>query len=390
MSMTLGAISNIIALVILAKSYARFRRRSKATFLLFASCLVVTDFAGHVIPGAFVLRLYAVHKKWHAIDTTGALCQLFGASMVFFGLCPLFLGCVMAIERCVGVTRPLLHASLVTSTRTKLTLAGIWLFALCISLLPSLNVGHYSIQFPDTWCFIRVHGPSQSSDLAFGLLFSLLGLASLGVSLVCNTISGLSLVRARCRKRTCNRRAKSHDIEMVVQLLGIMVVSCICWSPILVFVALSVSQSLGSSQYDVRHYEWLMFLGVRLASWNQILDPWVYILLRRAVLRKIYQIVVCEVEKVSTVWSLVSEKLNIPVNQQGLLYKGKALAGRLHSTAQHSGADQRVVVTPCLSLCLSQDYEQSLRLLSLDDMEQLATHMLHPEAVECMELSLLD
>ncbi|XP_041094294.1 tektin-2-like isoform X2 [Polyodon spathula] len=37
-----------------------------------------------------------------------------------------------------------------------------------------------------------------------------------------------------------------------------------------------------------------------------------------------------------------------------------------------------------------QDYEQSLCLLSLDDMEQLATHMLHPEAVECMELSLLD
>ncbi|MGH0187746.1 UNVERIFIED_CONTAM: hypothetical protein FKN15_026277 [Acipenser sinensis] len=58
-----------------------------------------------------------------------------------------------------------------------------------------------------------------------------------------------------------------------------------------IFVALSVSQSLSSSQYDVRHYEWLMFLGVRLASWNQILDPWVYILLRRAVLRKIYQIV---------------------------------------------------------------------------------------------------
>lgn len=29
-------------------------------------------------------------------------------------------------------------------------------------------------------------------------------------------------------------------------------------------------------------------MGVRLASWNQILDPWVYILLRRAVLRKIY------------------------------------------------------------------------------------------------------
>ncbi|XP_058844188.1 ubiquitin-like protein 4A isoform X2 [Acipenser ruthenus] len=47
---------------------------------------------------------------------------------------------------------------------------------------------------------------------------------------------------------------------------------------------------------------------------------------------------VCEDEKVSTVWSLVSDRLNIPVNQQGLLYKGKALAGRLNSTAQHRTA----------------------------------------------------
>lgn len=37
-----------------------------------------------------------------------------------------------------------------------------------------------------------------------------------------------------------------------------------------------------------------MVMGVRLATWNQILDPWVYILLRRAVLRKIYLIVKCQ------------------------------------------------------------------------------------------------
>jgi len=33
-----------------------------------------------------------------------------------------------------------------------------------------------------------------------------------------------------------------------------------------------------------------MVTGVRMATWNQILDPWVYILLRRAILRKIYRI----------------------------------------------------------------------------------------------------
>ncbi|XP_058848909.1 ubiquitin-like protein 4A-A [Acipenser ruthenus] len=125
---------------------------------------------------------------------------------------------------------------------------------------------------------------------------------------------------------------------------------------------------------------------------------------------------VCEDEKVSTVWSLVSDRLNIPVNQQGLLYKGKALAGRLNSTAQRITAQNsspllsrlaspRVSVAqpacsseqtlqPCRrSESLEQqhkDYERRLRLLSLVDMERLATRMLHPEAVECMELSFLD
>ncbi|RXM91833.1 hypothetical protein EOD39_20769 [Acipenser ruthenus] len=39
---------------------------------------------------------------------------------------------------------------------------------------------------------------------------------------------------------------------------------------------------------------------------------------------------------------------------------------------------------------IHQDYEWRLRLLNLDDLEQLATRMLHPGAVKCMELSFLD
>lgn len=30
-----------------------------------------------------------------------------------------------------------------------------------------------------------------------------------------------------------------------------------------------------------------LLMAIRMATWNQILDPWVYILLRKAVLRKI-------------------------------------------------------------------------------------------------------
>uniref|UniRef100_A0A668AS78 Thromboxane A2 receptor n=1 Tax=Myripristis murdjan TaxID=586833 RepID=A0A668AS78_9TELE len=295
LSMTLGILSNVVALIILAKAYNRFRRRSKATFLLFASSLVATDLAGHVIPGALVLRLYSAgtgptvaDPDSDSLDYPDVPCLFLGGSMVFFGLCPLFLGCGMAAERCLGVTKPLLHAQLVTTARTKMALALIWLVALCVAVLPFFSLGAYTYQYPWTWCFIRVLGHTKGTDLAFVILFSGLGLTCLAVAFVCNTISGITLVRARLRKRSCSHRrlAKSHDIEMVVQLVGIMVSSCICWSPLLVMIR-SYSGSLDN---DKDTYRMLMVTGVRLASWNQILDPWVYILLRRAILKKIYRI----------------------------------------------------------------------------------------------------
>lgn len=54
---------------------------------------------------------------------------------------------------------------------------------------------------------------------------------------------------------------------------------------------MSVKRPTGANPSD---YQTLMHMGVRLATWNQILDPWVYILLRRTVLRKIYLIVKCQ------------------------------------------------------------------------------------------------
>lgn len=302
LTMTLGILFNVVALIILAKAYNRFRRRSKATFLLFASSLVATDLVGHVIAGALVLNKYSVGTGSTADAVSSfqgdpadpdASCLFLGGCMVFFGLCPLFLGCAMAIERCLGVTRPLLHARLVTTARTKMALALIWLLALCVALLPFFSLGAYTRQYPGTWCFIKVMEGTKATDLAFVMLFSGLALSSLSLAFVCNTISGITLVKARLKKRSCSQRcsARSHDTEMVVQLVGIMVTSCICWSPLLVFGLISATRSYsGFLDTERDTYRRLMMTGVRMATCNQILDPWVYILLRRAILRKIYRI----------------------------------------------------------------------------------------------------
>ncbi|KAM6965881.1 prostaglandin E2 receptor EP1 subtype-like [Tautogolabrus adspersus] len=304
LTMTLGILFNVVALVILAKAYNRFRRRSKATFLLFASSLVATDLAGHVINGALVLSKYSSGTGSRADPATScgidhanpdASCLFLGGCMVFFGLCPLFLGCGMAAERCLGITKPLLHARLVTTARTKMALTLIWLLALCVALLPYFSLGAYTYQHPWTWCFIRVMENTVLEDLVFVVLFSGLALSSLASAFVCNTISGITLVRARlkrsCSQRHSGRSARSHDTEMVVQLVGIMVTSCICWCPLLIFGLMSAIRSYsGSLGSDIATYRNLMVTGVRMATCNQILDPWVYILLRRAILRKIYRI----------------------------------------------------------------------------------------------------
>ncbi|XP_037634381.1 ubiquitin-like protein 4A [Sebastes umbrosus] len=140
---------------------------------------------------------------------------------------------------------------------------------------------------------------------------------------------------------------------------------------------------------------------------------------------------VTEDEKVSTVKELVSERLNIPANQQRLLYKGKALAdehrlsdysigpeaklnlvirpvgertGGSGTAASSSSSTQgRVWQTVSTILArhfspadaakvheqLIKDYERSLRQLSLDDIERLAGRLLHPDG-EGMDTSYMD
>ncbi|XP_010898958.2 prostaglandin F2-alpha receptor isoform X2 [Esox lucius] len=282
-SMTVGIISNTLALCILVKAYHRFRLKSKAFFLLFCSGLVVTDFLGHLINGSLVLYVYACNKKWEAFDPRHMVCGLFGVSMVFFGLSPLLLGSVMAVERCIGVTRPLFHSRALAAHHTKRLLALIWLLAALVALLPVLLWRPYQVQRSRSWCFFRLEGPRDWLDKLLPLIFSSLGLLALLVSIVCNmlTCCTLLLSKLRCRRHHL-AKGTSHHLEMICQLMAILIVSCVCWGPLLVMVIILSTQEQGECP------AFRLLMAIRMATWNQILDPWVYILLRKAVLKKVF------------------------------------------------------------------------------------------------------
>lgn len=232
-SMTVGIFSNGLALFILLKSYNRIQIKSKASFLLFASSLVVTDLLGHLINGSLVILVYGFHKEWETFDPHGITCSAFGACMVFFGLSPLFLGSAMAVERCIGVTRPIFHSTALASYHMKRLLALTWLLAALVAVLPVLLWRPYKVQSSRSWCFFHMEGPKDWLDVLLPLVFSVLGLMALMLSIVCNAMTSCALLRARLRRKH-HCRGTSYHIEMICQLLGIMLVSCVCWGPLLV------------------------------------------------------------------------------------------------------------------------------------------------------------
>jgi len=232
-SMTVGIFSNSLALFILVKSYTRLRTKSRASFLLFASSLVVTDLLGHLINGSLVIFVYSSDKKWETFDPHRIVCSIFGACLVFFGLSPLFLGSAMAVERCIGVTRPIFHSTVLAPHHMKRLLGLTWLLAALVAVLPVLLWRPYEVQSSRSFCFFHMEEPKEWLDVFLPLLFSLLGLLALLLSIICNTLTSCTLLLSRLRRKH-HCRGTPYHIEMICQLLAIMLVSCVCWGPLLV------------------------------------------------------------------------------------------------------------------------------------------------------------
>ncbi|CAO2641294.1 Thromboxane A2 receptor [Lemmus lemmus] len=279
----LGLGSNLLALSALARAPA-----PRSPFLTLLCGLVLTDFLGLLVTGAIVVSQHAALFAWRAADPGCRLCHFMGVAMVFFGLCPLLLGAAMASERYVGITRPFWRPA-AGGRRAWATVALVWLAALALGLLPLLGLGRYSVQWPGSWCFLTLG--ARRGDVAFGLLFALLGSVSVGLSFLLNTVSVATLCRVYHGREAARQRPRDCEVEMMVQLVGIMVVATVCWMPLLVFITQTLLRTppvMSPSGQLLRATEHQLLIYLRVATWNQILDPWVYILFRRSVLRRLH------------------------------------------------------------------------------------------------------
>ncbi|XP_038571542.1 thromboxane A2 receptor isoform X2 [Micropterus salmoides] len=291
---TLGLTSNLIAFVVLLKSFQQTHSRSRS-FLIFLGGLVVTDFMGLLVTGSIVISFHVTQFNWRKVDPYCHFCNFMGMSMVFYGLCPLLLGAAMAVERFIGINRPFARfSSGMPKSRTVSMVLMVWLIAGCIALLPLTGIGSYHMQVPGSWCFFNIS--SEGNDQAFSLLFSLVGLMCIAVSFLLNTVSVVTLIKVCCGQGSLQRR-RDHEVEMMVQLILIMAIASICWCPLLIHILKSATANPVRVPADPRvaddpRNEIVLFY-IRMATCNQIFDPWIYIMFQVSQLRSLLHKLCC-------------------------------------------------------------------------------------------------
>ncbi|XP_063480113.1 prostaglandin E2 receptor EP3 subtype isoform X7 [Symphalangus syndactylus] len=298
-----GFVGNALAMLLVSRSYRRRESKRKKSFLLCIGWLALTDLAGQLLTTPVVIVVYLSKQRWEHLDPSGRLCTFFGLTMTVFGLSSLFIASAMAVERALAIRAPHWYASHMKTRATRAVLLGVWLAVLAFALLPVMGVGQYTVQWPGTWCFISTgrggNGTSSShnwGNIFFASAFAFLGLLALTVTFSCNLATIKALV-SRCRAKATASQSSAQwgriTTETAIQLMGIMCVLSVCWSPLLIMM-LKMIFNQTSVEHCKTHTEKqkecnFFLIAVRLASLNQILDPWVYLLLRKILLRKFCQ-----------------------------------------------------------------------------------------------------
>ncbi|KAM6965465.1 prostaglandin E receptor 4 (subtype EP4) a [Aplochiton taeniatus] len=291
-----GVVGNVIAIVVLCKSR---KEQKETTFYTLVCGLAVTDLLGTLLASPVTIATY-VKGSWPGGD---ALCQYFGFALLFFSLAGLSIICAMSVERYMAINHAYFYNDYVDQKLAGLTLLAIYISNAFFCALPSMGFGQVKKQYPQTWCFIEWRS-NVSSDAAFSYMYAGFSSVLILATVICNVLVCGALIRMHRRfvrrmslgtdlgrnidprRRRSFGRSAGAEIQMVILLIGTSAVVLICSIPLVVQVFLN---QLYKTPVELRLEKNPDLRSIRFASFNPILDPWIYILLRKAVLLKLIE-----------------------------------------------------------------------------------------------------
>ncbi|XP_060684437.1 prostaglandin D2 receptor-like [Hemiscyllium ocellatum] len=280
-----GLLGNTIALAILGKH--KWDSKKVSVFYILVTGLVLTDLFGKCLISPVVFASYASNLTLKAMGSNNTLCNYFSFSMSFFGLSSMFILFAMALECWLSISHPFFYQEHFTKRLAVLILPVVYICCLLFCSMPLLGVGSTKQYCPGTWCFFNMNKPNSSFSVLYATLMAVLIVAVI----LCNSSVAINLTKMYRRQRRMSnpnlsvvhrsRRQFSHSEEMenLILLVLMSIIFLICSLPLTVRAYIGAFAPDESEEGDL--------IALRLASVNSIVDPWVFIIFRTSLFRKL-------------------------------------------------------------------------------------------------------
>uniref|UniRef100_A0A8C6SSK3 G-protein coupled receptors family 1 profile domain-containing protein n=1 Tax=Neogobius melanostomus TaxID=47308 RepID=A0A8C6SSK3_9GOBI len=278
-----GAVGNLVAIAALSVSQ---RERKSSAFYTLVCGLAVTDLLGTCLASPITIATYL---DPHVLMDSH-LCAFHSFLLLFFSLAGLSVICAMAAERYAAICCAFKYRRWhVDRSFAQRVLLGIYLSHALVCCLPAMGMARSERQRSNTWCFIewRSQAPVATAyTVLYGATSLLLILGTILLNLaVCGALLLMRrrtvtqpVTRASVRERW-RALSSAAETQMIVVLVTTSVVVLTCSAPLVVRVFVN--------RFTLRNDQDADLAAIRIASVNPILDPWIYILLRRSLFRHI-------------------------------------------------------------------------------------------------------
>uniref|UniRef100_A0A668UW97 G-protein coupled receptors family 1 profile domain-containing protein n=1 Tax=Oreochromis aureus TaxID=47969 RepID=A0A668UW97_OREAU len=278
-----GAVGNLIAIIVL--SVSRQQRKSSAFYTLVCG-LAVTDLLGTCLASPITIANYLDRN----VLLDQHVCEFQSFLLLFFGLTGLSIICTMAAERYLAICCPYTYQRWGVDRRfAQKLLLFIYISHIFFCCLPMMGMANSRLQPSETWCFIdwTIHEPVSTayfvlySVVSLLLIFGtiLLNLAVCGALLLMRQrVVQLPVTRGSVRERW-RALSSAAETQMIAVLVMTSVVVLACSAPLVVRVFVNCFKNEKNFKADLA--------AIRIASVNPILDPWIYILLRKSLFHRL-------------------------------------------------------------------------------------------------------
>ncbi|XP_061196138.1 prostaglandin E2 receptor EP4 subtype-like [Saccostrea echinata] len=262
----LGVAGNAIAVVSLVLS--RKRHKWKPFYRLVRG-LALTDGGGILLIGVPIMMRYFSNFTY---DFPQPLCDYSAFIISFMLTSSAMIVCAMSLDRFMAISYPFKYNVIERERRANIILIFVWVLGTVISSLALIGIGSNVIYYPGSWCFMNFVGTS-TLDRVNSYIYSIFGLFVLSTTISLNCFVMVKLCKNVNEKRNDQRKRQSTIYNMIL-LLVFVIVFTLCWSP-QIFLILGYAALLNKENPSRD-----LLIG-RIAMTNSVIDPWIYILLRK-------------------------------------------------------------------------------------------------------------